>query len=677
MLDSFEILTSSGIVLWSKSYAPIGANIINSLIKDVFIEERVPAAPSAGADSSAARNPTYKKDKYSLKWTTAKDLGLIFVHATETLTEKQAVYQSLIQLSWIDELLDNVKTLFTKLYGEQFQKPHNTVIDCPFDEYFDLRVQELEKRDGPATRTVNNAVAQEDPSDIQDADSRNEMLAPPLPTGRRAAQSGKNTTATDEDTTSTEATPIPTPDSSRPTTPSSNVLAAKATRGGRASRRNQKANKASLISTSLSAANNSKPPSKKKGRRWDDDGLDGDDETPLDYSTADVTTMGAVDEPPQAEAISQDSWAKKTASGEVILKDLDEEMHSILASADSKANSTHEKSSSLVNSSLNSISTLFWNVVGGKVLTDADLVSPLKAMEDHLLNKNVARDAALQLCNSVSRDLVGTKTPSFQSIDATIRSSMDTALSRILTPSTPLDLLRSIDASASSATKSASSQRRPYVISVVGVNGVGKSTTLAKLAFLLLHNNLRVLVAAADTFRSGAVEQLRVHVRNLQSLVARSEDMGAISLFERGYGRDAASIAREAVAFGTAPTDTTPYDVILIDTAGRRHNDTRLMSSLAPFASACQPNKILMVCEALVGTDSVAQARHFNESFGANRGLDGFIVSKCDTVGGMVGTLVSLVWSTGVPIVAVGVGQHYGDLRGFGVGWARERLLSA
>lgn len=76
MLDSFEILTTSGVVLWSKQYAPVGANVVNSFIRDVFIEDR-----SAGAtgSESAARNPPYKKDKYTLKWTTAKDLGLIFV----------------------------------------------------------------------------------------------------------------------------------------------------------------------------------------------------------------------------------------------------------------------------------------------------------------------------------------------------------------------------------------------------------------------------------------------------------------------------------------------------------------------------------------------------------------------------------------------------------------------
>lgn len=85
MLDSFEIITTSGIVLWSKSFAPISSSIVNSLIRDVFIEEKIPhAATAAREDASAAHNPPYKKDKYTIKWTQAKDLGLVFVVSRRT-----------------------------------------------------------------------------------------------------------------------------------------------------------------------------------------------------------------------------------------------------------------------------------------------------------------------------------------------------------------------------------------------------------------------------------------------------------------------------------------------------------------------------------------------------------------------------------------------------------------
>lgn len=247
---------------------------------------------------------------------------------------------------------------------------------------------------------------------------------------------------------------------------------------------------------------------------------------------------------------------------------------------------------------------------------------------------------------------------------------MEASLTKMLTPTSSLDLLRDID-SITSPPVTSLRQRRPYVMSIVGVNGVGKSTNLSKICFFLLQNKYKVLIAAGDTFRSGAVEQLAVHVRNLKELTAR-EGGGQVELYQKGYGKDAATVAKDAVAHAAQEG----FDVVLIDTAGRRHNDQRLMSSLEKFAKFAQPDKILMVGEALVGTDSVAQARNFNAAFGAVRSLDGFIISKCDTVGDMVGTLVSLVHATNVPVLFVGVGQHYSDLRNFSVKWAVEKLLS-
>lgn len=248
------------------------------------------------------------------------------------------------------------------------------------------------------------------------------------------------------------------------------------------------------------------------------------------------------------------------------------------------------------------------------------------------------------------------------------RSAMESALRKILTLTNSLDLLREIRSITSPSTISYN-QGRPFVMSIVGVNGVGKSTNLSKICFFLLQNKMRVLIAAADTFRSGAVEQLRVHARNLEKLSA--QEGGHVALFERGYGKDAANIAKDAVSFAAQ----NKYDVVLIDTAGRRHNDQRLMSSLEKFAKLAKPDKILMVGEALVGSDSVQQARNFNLAFGKNRGLDGFIISKCDTVGDMVGTLVSMVHATGIPVLFLGTGQNYSDLRTLNVKWAVDLLM--
>ena len=189
----------------------------------------------------------------------------------------------------------------------------------------------------------------------------------------------------------------------------------------------------------------------------------------------------------------------------------------------------------------------------------------MSKMKEHLVNKNVAADIAQHLCDSVAKGLVGQSLGSFKSVQAHVKQSMETALKRILTPKSSVDLLRDI--------AQAQAENRPYTIVFIGVNGVGKSTNLSKTAFWLLQNNLKVLIAACDTFRSGAVEQLRVHVRNLKAL----EQNAVVDLYEKGYGKDSASIAKEAIS----SAKQTKHDVVLIDTAGRMQDNDPLMRALA------------------------------------------------------------------------------------------------
>lgn len=203
-----------------------------------------------------------------------------------------------------------------------------------------------------------------------------------------------------------------------------------------------------------------------------------------------------------------------------------------------------------------------------KVLTAKDLAPALTAMREHLMAKNVAKDIADKVCEGVGISLEGRKVSGFGSIRVEVRKALELSLVKILTPKTSTDLLLDITRKKSSAANLISSYAAkgppppttPYSITFVGVNGVGKSTNLSKVAFWLLQNKMRVLIAACDTFRSGAVEQLRVHVRNLGQL---GESMGGIGveqegvkmveLYERGYGKDAAGIAKDAIAYGTSP----------------------------------------------------------------------------------------------------------------------------
>ena len=162
---------------------------------------------------------------------------------------------------------------------------------------------------------------------------------------------------------------------------------------------------------------------------------------------------------------------------------------------------------------------------------------------------------------------------------------------------------------------------------------MGKSTNLSKICFWLLQNKFKLLVAACDTFRSGAVEQLRVHVKNLQQL----DPTGAakIDLFERGYGKDAAAIAKEAIAHGKS----NKYDIVLIDTAGRMQDNEPLMRALAKLVNVNQPDKIVFVGEALVGNEAVDQLSKFNLALKTHsnnpsnpRLIDGIVLTKFDTI---------------------------------------------
>ncbi|KXJ94067.1 signal recognition particle, alpha subunit, N-terminal-domain-containing protein [Microdochium bolleyi] len=654
MLDSFEVVTTSGVSLWSRSYAKVDPSIINSFIADIFIEEKI-HAPGTKETLPAASNPAYRADQHTIKWTFVKELGIIFI----------AVYRSLLHLSWVDKLVDNLKTIFVDLYGDQLKKPHTTIVHChSFDEYFDQQYNELE-----SSGTNKSAQAPAIALSSADADFSSDQDDPPLPPGLKHRHPARNASST------ADSTPIATPTTSRPTTPAGagHLLVGKAGPGGKMSRRARKMQNTSSAPVSsgdeASARKGKKAP--KKGRKWDADGYaTEDDDTQLDYSGQGAQTQDGEAEGRSTaiEGVDSNTWGTKTSKGQFVLRDLGDEVQSILKSAEEKkAASSAEGKGGLIGSGLSTIGGLFRNVVGGKTLTKEDLDKAMKGMEDHLLRKNVARVAAVRLCEGVESELVGVKTGSFESINTRIATAMEASLTKMLTPTGSLDLLREIDA----VTRPSSGRTaRPYVISIVGVNGVGKSTNLSKICYFLLQNKYKVLIAAGDTFRSGAVEQLKVHVRNLRELTER--EGGKVAIFEKGYGGDAASVAKDAVKEATHEG----YDVVLIDTAGRRHNDQRLMSSLEKFARFANPDKILMVGEALVGTDSVAQARNFNAAFGAGRNLDGFIISKCDTVGDMVGTLVSLVYATNVPVLFVGVGQHYSDIRNFSVKWAVEKLLS-
>ncbi len=204
------------------------------------------------------------------------------------------------------------------------------------------------------------------------------------------------------------------------------MLTGKGGPGGKTSRRARKA--ANVPSAYVSSGDESlakksraaKSAAPKKGRKWDADGLaDEDSDTPLDYSAPAYGATSGEDEPKDRlgamEEIDQTSWGSKTGKGQFVLKDLDDQVNSILASADAKKVEATTNSTGIVGSSISALGGIFRNVVGGKTLTKEDLDKAMKGMEDHLLRKNVAREAAIRLCEGVERELIGVKTGSFES----------------------------------------------------------------------------------------------------------------------------------------------------------------------------------------------------------------------------------------------------------------------
>lgn len=320
------------------------------------------------------------------------------------------MYQSLLHLSWIDKLLENVKTLFVDLYGQQLGRPNTSVVECPFDEYFDQQIKELEGSSGQVGVGYGPRVT---------------VIESPLPTNSEDnGQEQASDVAVDEPVSGPEST-------KKPAVPSSHLLSAPTNRPGpRSSRRARKAAHQSAHASSgdESGTNQSKNTKggQKKMRRWDVNGLvDEDDDVRLDYSAPssnDAHQNGDLDVSRHSESVApvdHKVWGKKTGDGTFVLRDLDEEVHSILASADEKkaanGNGNVSSSSGVVASGLGTLSNLFRNVVGGKVLTKEDLDKAIKGMEEHLLKKNVAREAAVHLCQGVETSLIGVKTGSFQS----------------------------------------------------------------------------------------------------------------------------------------------------------------------------------------------------------------------------------------------------------------------
>ena len=191
-------------------------------------------------------------------------------------------------------------------------------------------------------------------------------------------------------------------------------------------------------------------------------------------------------------------------------------------------------------------------------------------------------------------------------------------------------------------------EKKPFIICFVGINGSGKTTTIAKICKLLQKNKLKCVIAAADTFRAASIEQLQIHADKL-----------GVRMIKHDYGSDSAAVAYDAIKYAQAKKQ----DVVLIDTAGRLHSNVNLMDEVKKLVRIAKPDLTLFVGESITGNDCVEQAKKFNEIVG----IDGIILAKSD-VDEKGGAAISVSYVTKKPILYLGTGQEYDDLKEFDPG---------
>ncbi len=254
-------------------------------------------------------------------------------------------------------------------------------------------------------------------------------------------------------------------------------------------------------------------------------------------------------------------------------------------------------------------------------------------LELALMENNVAVEVIEKIKNDLKEELVE-KPIKRTKIEETIQYTLKDSIQDLFEVNN-INLLEEIK----------NKKEKPYVIAFFGINGSGKTTSIAKLAHMLKEKKISCVLAASDTFRAASIEQLQQHA-----------DKIGIKIIKHDYGSDPAAVAFDAIKHAKAKN----IDVVLIDTAGRMHSNTNLIDELKKITRVTKPDLKIFVGESIAGNDCVEQAKTFNEAVG----IDGIILAKAD-IDEKGGAAVSVSYITKKPILFLGVGQKYNDLQAF------------
>ncbi len=256
-----------------------------------------------------------------------------------------------------------------------------------------------------------------------------------------------------------------------------------------------------------------------------------------------------------------------------------------------------------------------------------------------MIESDVASEAIESINANLKKKLLDTKIPRSEDRSKFVREELKAAIRETFSKTKKVDALAMMRAKMMRNKKE---HVGPFIILFLGINGTGKTTTVARFARLLQKNNLSVVVACADTHRAGAIEQLTEHANRLK-----------IKAIAQSYGSDPAAVSKDAQLYAEAHG----IDVVLIDSAGRIQTSKNLMEEMAKIVRVVQPDLKIFVADSLAGNDAISQAKEFLKF----TDFDAAIMTKADAdVKG--GGALSIAFITQRPIIYLGVGQSYDDL---------------
>ncbi len=279
----------------------------------------------------------------------------------------------------------------------------------------------------------------------------------------------------------------------------------------------------------------------------------------------------------------------------------------------------------------------FYDRIAKTELKGKDLDNVLDEFQLSLIENDVAVSAADFISNELREKLKDTQFARFTDPRTRVKVILQEVLLSLLQRAGQLDIFALIDKKKSAG--------EPAVLVFIGINGTGKTTSVAKLAHVLQKKGRTVILAASDTYRSGSIEQLEEHARRI-----------GVRVIKHQYGADPAAVAFDAVNYAKAHR----INAVLIDTAGRMQNNKNLLEEMRKIVRVTNPDLTILVVDALTGNDAVDQGKVFSEAVK----IDGIILAKLDAdVKG--GSAISLSYIMGKPVAMVGTGQKYDDLEPF------------